>query len=82
MLQMNLITQEELYAEVNEELYEELYAGLYMELDRELYGEEYGELDWGLYKEVWREVYSPLGDQIRIDFHNSKFRGYNTICYK
>ena len=70
MLQMNLITRKELYGE--------------------LYGEEYGELDWEVNWELSRElywglngeVYSPLGDQIRIDFHNSKFRGYNTICYK
>jgi hypothetical protein len=55
MLKMNLITQEELWLEVNVEVCDELYR----------------ELDW----ESWE-----LGSQIRIDFHNSKFRGYNTLC--
>ena len=67
MLQMNLITQKELYGD----LYWELYDDLYWKLHAELLGELYGEL----YLELWE-----LGTQIRIDFHNSKFRGYNTVC--
>ena len=61
---MNLITRKELYGE------------LYWEL----YGELYWELYWELYLELYREVYRPLGSQILTDFHNSKFRGYNTVC--
>ncbi len=64
MLKMNLITRKELYGE------------LYWEL----YGELYWELYWELYLELYREVYRPLGSQILTDFHNSKFRGYNTVC--
>jgi hypothetical protein len=71
MLKMNLITQEELYGELYGDLYWELYDELYWKLHAELLGELYGEL----YLELWE-----LGTQIRIDFHNSKFRGYNTVC--
>ena len=71
MLKMNLITQEELCLELWVELYWELYDDLYWKLHAELLGELYGEL----YLELWE-----LGTQIRIDFHNSKFRGYNTLC--
>jgi hypothetical protein len=71
MLKMNLITQEELYGELYGDLYWELYDDLYWKLHAELLGELYGEL----YLELWE-----LGTQIRIDFHNSKFRGYNTVC--
>ena len=71
MLKMNLITQEELCLELWVELYWELYDDLYWKLHAELLGELYGEL----YLELWE-----LGTQIRIDFHNSKFRGYNTVC--
>jgi hypothetical protein len=71
MLKMNLITQEELYGELYGDLYWELYDDLYWKLHAELLGELYGEL----YLELWE-----LGTQIRIDFHNSKFRGYNTLC--
>jgi hypothetical protein len=71
MLKMNLIRQEELYGELYGDLYWELYDDLYWKLHAELLGELYGEL----YLELWE-----LGTQIRIDFHNSKFRGYNTVC--
>jgi hypothetical protein len=64
MLKMNLITRKELYWNLLEELL------------RELNGDLYWELSWELY----REVYRPLGSQILTDFHNSKFRGYNTVC--
>jgi hypothetical protein len=67
MLKMNLITQHELYWELLEDLLEELWDELYWEAYRELYDD--------LYRELWE-----LGSQIRIDFRNSKFRGYNTVC--
>jgi hypothetical protein len=67
MLKMNLITQEELWLE----LWVELYGELCREVNVEVCDELYRELDW----ESWE-----LGSQIRIDFHNSKFRGYNTVC--
>jgi hypothetical protein len=60
MLQMNLITQKE------------LYVGLWAELFWKVYGELWGELYWGLYCGLNGEVYSPLGDQIRADFSHSK----------
>ena len=56
MLQMNLITQEE------------LYGGL----DRELYGELYGELYEELYEELYREIRWELGFPIHTDFLHSK----------
>jgi hypothetical protein len=56
MLQMNLITQEELYGGLDRELYGELYGELY----EELYEELYGEVDWELYWE--------LGSPIHTDF--------------
>jgi hypothetical protein len=71
MLQMNLITQKELYVG----LWAELFWKVYGELRWELYDDLYE----GLYKEVYLELWE-LGTQIRIDFHNSKFRGYNTVC--
>ena len=64
MLQMNLITQEELCADLYEKVYGELYGELYEELYEELY--------WGLYREVRREVNWPLGSQIHTDFSHSK----------
>jgi hypothetical protein len=67
---MNLITRKE------------LYGGLYWELYGDLYGELYGELRREVYGELYLEVYRPLGFQIRIDFHITKFRGYNAVCYK
>jgi hypothetical protein len=48
----------------------------------DLYGELYGELRREVYGELYLEVYRPLGFQIRIDFHITKFRGYNAVCYK
>ena len=56
MLQMNLITQKELYGEV------------YWELWRELYWELWGEL----YRELYWEVRGTLGSQILTDFSHSK----------
>jgi predicted phosphoadenosine phosphosulfate sulfurtransferase len=56
MLQMNLITQEELYRELDGELW------------RELYGELNGELRCGLNGELNMEVYRPLGFPIHTDF--------------
>ena len=67
MLKMNLITQEELWLE----LWVELYGELCREVNVEVCDEVYREVCW----ESWE-----LGSQIRIDFHNSKFRGYNTLC--
>ena len=60
MLQMNLITQEELYRELDGELWRELYG----ELNRELYV--------GLYREVNWEGRRQLGFPIHTDFLHSK----------
>ena len=57
MLQMNLITQNELCWELCREVYVEVYRE---EVCRELSGE----VDW--------EVYGALGDQIRAEFSLSK----------
>jgi predicted thioredoxin/glutaredoxin len=64
MLQMNLITQEELCADLYEKVYGELYGELYEELYEELY--------WGLYRELYWEVRGTLGSQIRAEFLHSK----------
>jgi hypothetical protein len=64
MLQMNLITQKELYAG----LYGEVYRGLYWGVDRETWREVY----WELWREFYRELYQPLGSQIRTNFSHSK----------
>ena len=67
MLKMNLITRKEMYRGLCDEVYEELYR-------------QYRDLCCKLHWELYWELGEELGLQIRIDFHNSKFRGYNTIC--
>ena len=60
MLKMNLITQKELYGELDRELYRELDREVYMKLGWELCGDLYG------------EVHRPLVFQIRADFSHYK----------
>ena len=60
MLQMNLITQKELWGEVRHELYWELY----WKVSGELYWHVSGRVRW--------DLVGPLGSQILIDFSHSK----------
>ena len=66
MLQMNLITQEELWGDLYEEVYMELW-GFCDEVGEELFWKVYGEVYWELRRELWE-----LGSQIRTNFLHSK----------
>ena len=59
MLQMNLITQKELYVGLWVELYDEVGGELFWKVYREVY--------WELRRELWE-----LGSQIHTDFSHYK----------